>query len=162
MQDILNECHSLEHLALTPNYLEAIYALSHPNVMWIDVWADIFLPREMLETFVGTTPSLTLPSVRRIRVFDQRLWTPNATELPALLPPEMDIPGDSVEYRYCGCNIVQQGHFVFQKDLIVNFLVSTSDLDEDSNGEEDDSEGSDFDSDASASNKDDTSNDGYL
>jgi len=99
--------------------------------------------------------------LHRIRAFDNNLWRPHTTELPVLLPPETATFEDGFEYTYCGFNIQQKGHLVFQKDLTVNFVSTTADSDQDENEDEDEDEGSDFDPSALPS-YDDTSDGGSI
>jgi hypothetical protein len=149
LQNTLDECPALEHLVLwMSGNLGIIHALSHPKIMWIDVWVDIPCVLDGLNVFVRTKCPRLL-SLRRMRVFDNRLWRPYATDLPTLLPPMTAIQRDGFEFTYIGLNIQEKGHIVFQTDTTYNFIVEN-------NGSDSDDEGSDFDEDTILS-YDDTS-----
>lgn len=101
-----------------------------------------------------------LISLRRVRVFDSRLWRAHATELPALLPPETAAQEIDFEYTYSAINIQQKGHFVFQNEVTANFLVESAMSLSGDDDDDDDDKGSDFDPDIDPS-YDDISDDGY-
>jgi hypothetical protein len=147
VQTILDECPLLDHLVLwNLDHPDAIHLLSHPKVMWIDMWVDIPRTLDMLESLVQTD-SPGLLSLCRIRALDSRLWGAHATDLPALLPPETAALEDGFEYTYIGLNIQQRGHLVFQTDLTVTFIVGEG------SSSDDEFERNDFDE----SSSDDTS-----
>jgi len=138
VQQVIDECPLLEHLVLwMSGNLEIITTLHHHKLMWMDVWLDLPAIIKSVETFTQTRIA-GLPFLRRMRVFDNRLWRSCATpELPALLPPEAAAECDGFEYSYFGLNIKQLGHLVFQVDLTTNTILEADD--------DDDDEGSDFD-----------------
>jgi len=136
VQKVIDECPLLEHLVLwMSGDLEIITALHHPKLMWMDVWLDLPSIIKDVEEFAQARIA-GLPFLRRMRVFDNRLWQ-SATELPALLPPEAAARCDGFEYSYFGLNVKQLGHLVFQMDQTTNTIFET--------GDGDDDEGSDFD-----------------
>jgi hypothetical protein len=82
-----------------------------------------------------------------MRIFDNGLWHERATDLPALLPPEVAVERNGLEYAYFGQNIRQLGHLVFQIDQTISNVTFEPSSDD---------EGSDFDPDTVPS-YDDTS-----
>jgi hypothetical protein len=137
VQGILDECPLLEHLVLWMSTLDAIYPLSHLNIMWVDMWVDMSINMHNLETFTRAKPQ-NLSSLRRMRLFDRRLWRPYTPDLLTLLPPETATLEDGFEYKYSGCDIYQKDQFVLPEGLTILFAEGA--------GVEDEDEGSDFDS----------------
>ena len=116
VQNVIDECPLLEHLVLwMSGNLEIITSLHHRKLMWMDIWLDLPAIMKKVETFSqARIPGL--PFLRRMRIFDNRLWRSCATELPALLPPEAAAECDGFQYTYFGLNVKQLGHLVFQVD----------------------------------------------
>ena len=138
VQKVIDECPLLEHLVLwMSGNLEIITDLHHPQLMWMDVWLDLPAVIKSVEKFTEARTA-GLPFLRRMRVFDNRLWRSFATDLPALLPPEAAAECSGFEYTYFGLNIKQLGHLVFQLDQTTNCIFEADD---------DEDEGSDFDPD---------------
>jgi hypothetical protein len=129
VQKVIDECPLVEHLVLwMSTNLDIIHSLSHPKLMWMDLWLEISSIMKSVENIAQMrTPGL--PVLRRMRIFDNRLWHPRATDLPALLPPAVE--GNGIEYTYFGLNIKQSGHLVFQTDQTTNFIFGTSSDEED-------------------------------
>jgi len=139
VQKVIDECPLLEHLVLwMPGNLEIISSLHHRKLMWMDIWLDLSAIIKNVETF-SQARTAGLPFLRRMRIFDNRLWRSCATELPALLPPEAAAECDGFQYTYFGLNVKQLGHLVFQVDQTTNAIFEADNDDED--------EGSDFDPD---------------
>jgi hypothetical protein len=145
LQGILDQCPTLEHIVLwMSGNLHTVCSLVHPKIMWIDVWVEMVSTLKILKNFLQIRPQGLL-SLDRVRVFDNRLWRPHATDLPFLLHPATAVLEDGFEYNYIGLNITQKGNLVCRTDLTWNFLDGEADTSDD---------GSDFHEEAS----DDTSN----
>ena len=142
VQKIIDECASLEHLVLwmSGDY-DIIHSLSHPKITWVDVWVDLPPMLRRVEKF-AQMPIPGLLSLRRLRVFDNRLWRPRATDLPVILPPDAAVERNGFEYTYFGLNIQQLGHLVLQTDQTTNFVLEDS-----SSSSDDEDKESDFDPD---------------
>jgi hypothetical protein len=126
LQKIIDECASLEHFVLwmSGDY-DIIHTLSHPDIMWVDVWVELPPILRRVEEF-AQMPIPGLSSLRRLRVFDNRLWHSGVTDLPAILPPDTTVERNGIEYTYFGLNIQQSGHLVFQTDQTINFALEES------------------------------------
>jgi hypothetical protein len=86
VQKIIDKCPILEHLVLwMSGDFDIIHSLSHPKIIWMDIWVELPPILNSVETFSQTNAS-GLSSLRRMRVFDNRLWRPRGPDLPALLP----------------------------------------------------------------------------
>jgi hypothetical protein len=157
LQGILNQCPALEHLVLwVSGNLRTVSSLGHPKIVWIDAWVDLCRTRE-LETFLHTKPQ-GLPSLNRVRVFDNRLWRPFAINLPYLLPPANAILEDGLEYDYIDYNIKQEGNLVYRTDLTWSLFDGEgctsdegSDFDGDTDGDASDGDSTSADDDSSSS-----------
>jgi hypothetical protein len=126
VQKIIDKCPILEHLVLwMSGDFDIFHSLSHPKIIWMDIWVELPPILNSVETFSQTNAS-GLSSLRRMRVFDNRLWRPRGPDLPALLPPEAAFE-NAFEYTYFGLNIQQTGHLVFQTDQTTNFILGGSD-----------------------------------
>jgi len=138
VQKIIDECPLLEHLVLWVSVdLDIIHSLQHPTLMWMDVWLKLPPILKNVETF-SQKPTPGIPCLRRMRIFDNGLWHERATDLPSLLPPEVAVERNGLEYAYFGQNIRQLGHLVFQIDQTISNVTFEPSSDD---------EGSDFDPD---------------
>jgi len=139
VQNIIDECPLLEHLVLWMwGNLEIITSLRHRKLMWMDIWLGLSAIIKNVET-CSQVRTAGLPFLRRMRIFDNRLWRSCAMELPVLLPPEAAAECDGCQYTYFGLNVMQLGHLAFQVDQTTNTIFETDSDDSD--------EGSDFDPD---------------
>jgi len=130
VQKVIDECPLLEHLVLwMSGNLEIITSLHHRKLMWMDIWLDLSAIIKNVETF-SQARTAGLPFLRRMRIFDNRLWRSCATELPALLPPEAAAECDGFQYTYFGLNVKQLGHLVIQVDQKHIFEADNDDEDE--------------------------------
>jgi hypothetical protein len=115
LQVILNECPLLEHFVLwAMGDLEMLSTLSHPKILWLDIWLDSYIMSRGNDFETVIPPGLL--SLRRTRFFDKNLCQPHALDLPILLDPEIDPPNDEIAHTYMDLNIRQKGRLVFHVD----------------------------------------------
>lgn len=110
----LQYCPNLEHLILCPGLR---FPLSHRGVKWIDIWS----PRRFSErqNYIWLRRTLTraaFPALQNVRRLDCGLLS--STDWPRLFPPEHNVEGSGMEYRYPGVHIRVTAKQISKQDMI--------------------------------------------